>query len=83
MKDVFRLIVRKFAIALAIAVAIGTLLSVYALHFYMDNYANHIPLSPLYFVFATCILLAITFAIVYSQIRKAMRTNPSVILGKE
>lgn len=83
MKDVFRLIARKFAIALAIAVAIGTPLSVYALHFYMDNYANHIPLSPLYFVFATCILLAITFAIVYSQIRKAMRTNPSVILGKE
>ena len=81
--DVLRLMMKRYVIALIIATAVGTPLAIYALHFYIEGYANHVALTPWYFIAAFLIMLLLTFITIYWQVRKAMMEEPAVVLKSE
>lgn len=82
-KDIFRLIARRYLIALAGAIVIGAPLAVFALHFYIEDYAHHVSLTPWYFVLAALLMLLLTLATVYWQICKAASENPADVMKSE
>ena len=82
-KDIFRLIARRYLSALGAAIVIGTPLAIYALHFYMQSYAHHVPLTPWYFIGAALLMFLLTLATIYWQIRKAASENPADVMKSE
>lgn len=82
-KDIFRLIARRYLIALGVAILVGTPLAIYALHFYIQGYVHHVPLTPWYFILASLLMFLLTLATVYWQIRKAARENPADVMKSE
>lgn len=83
LKDIFRLIARRYLIALGVAILVGTPLAIYALHFYIQGYVHHVPLTPWYFIFAAILMFLLTLATVYWQIRKAASENPADVMKSE
>lgn len=81
--DIFRLIARRYLIALVVAILTATPLAIYALHFYIQGYAHHVPLTPWYFLAAALLMLLLTLATIYWQIRKAARENPADVMKSE
>ena len=79
-KDIFRLIARRYLSALGAAIVIGTPPAIYALHFYMQSYAHHVPLTPWYFIGAALLMFLLTLATIYWQIRKAASENPADVM---
>lgn len=82
-KDIFRLIGRRYLVALCIAVAVGTPLALYALHYYIMGYAHHVPLTPLYFLGAALLMLLLTLLTIWWQVRRATREAPSKVIKSE
>ncbi len=82
-KDIFRLIARRYLIALGVAILTGTPLAIYALHFYIQGYAHHVPLTPWYFLGAALLMLLLTLLTIWWQIRKAARENPADVMKSE
>lgn len=82
-KDIFRLISRRYLIALGVAVLIGTPLAIYALHYYIQAYAHHVPLTPWYFLGAALLMLCLTLATIWYQVRRATRENPAEVIKSE
>lgn len=81
--DIFRLIARRYLIALGVAFLTGTPLAIYALHFYIQGYAHHVPLTPWYFLGAALLLLLLTLATIHWQVRKAASENPADVMKSE
>lgn len=81
--DIFRLIARRYLVALLLAVVAGTAPALYALHFYIQGYVHHVPLTPWYFVAAAALMLLLTLATIYWQVRKAVRENPADVIKSE
>ncbi len=82
-KDIFRLIARRYLLALGVAIAIGTPLAIYALHFYMQSYAHHVPLTHWYFIGAALLMFLLTLTTIYWQIRKAASENPADVMKSD
>lgn len=82
-KDIFRLIVRRYLIALGVAILLGTPLATYALHFYIQDYVHHVPLTPWYFFGAAIIMFLLSLATIYWQTSKAARENPADVMKSE
>ncbi|MCQ2220469.1 MAG: FtsX-like permease family protein [Prevotella sp.] len=83
LRDVLRLMMKRYVIALIVATAVGTPLAIYALHFYIEGYAHHVALTPWYFIAAFLIMLLLTFVTIYWQVRKAMKEDPADVLKSE
>lgn len=83
LRDVLRLMMKRYVIALLIATAVGTPLAIYALHFYIEGYAHHVALTPWYFIAAFVTMLLLTFVTIYWQVRKAMKEDPADVLKSE
>lgn len=81
--DIFRIVIRRYLVALAVSFVVGTPLTLYALRVYMDGYVNHIDLSPLYFIVAALFMLLITAVTIYCQVRKAASENPAEVMKTE
>lgn len=82
-QDIFRLISRRYLVALGIAVAVGTPLALYALHYYIMGYAHHVPLTPWYFLGTALLMLLLTLATIWWQVRRATREAPSKVIKSE
>lgn len=83
LKDILIIMTRNYLISLSLAIVIGTPLSIYILHFYIDKYAHHVPLTAWYFVAAASLMLLLTLLTVFCQIRKAAKENPAEVMKSE
>ena len=83
MKDIFILMSRRYVYTLAVAIAIGTPLALYALHLYIEGYAHHVPLTPWYFLLSALVMLVLTLLTLYWQVRRAVKENPADVMKSE
>lgn len=83
MKDIFILMSRRYVYTLAVAVAIGTPIALYALHIYIEGYAHHVPLTPWYFVLSALLMLTLTLLTIFIQVRRAVKENPADVMKSE
>ena len=83
MKDIFILMSRRYVYTLAVAIAIGTPIALYAIHIYIEGYAHHVPLTPWYFVFSALLMLVLTLLTIYWQVRRAVKENPADVMKSE
>lgn len=75
MRDIVRLLLWQFSIPVLIANAIAWPVAYYYLHHWLEGYAYHIALSPLYFVGAGTAALGIAWATVLVHILGVARSN--------
>ena len=83
MKDIFILMSRRYVYTLAVAIAIGTPIALYALHIYIEGYAHHVPLTPLYFFLSAFLMLTLTLLTIFIQVRRAVKENPADVMKSE
>ena len=83
MKDIFILMSKRYVYTLAVAIAIGTPLALYALHLYIEGYAHHVPLTPWYFLLSALLMLVLTLLTIYWQVRRAVKENPADVMKSE
>ena len=83
MKDIFILMSRRYVYTLAVAIAIGTPIALYALHVYIEGYAHHVPLTPWYFVLSALLMLTLTLLTIFIQVRRAVKENPADVMKSE
>jgi putative ABC transport system permease protein len=75
-RDVVFLLLWQFSIPVLIANAIAWPLAWYYLQGWLQGFAYHIPLSPLYFLGAGAIAMAIAWATVFTHARRVAGANP-------
>ena len=75
-RDVVFLLLWQFSIPVLIANAIAWPLAWYYLHDWLQGFAYHISLSPLYFLGAGAIAMAIAWATVFTHARRVAGANP-------
>ena len=74
--DLVRLLLWQFSIPVLIANAIAWPVAWYYLHDWLEGYAYHVALSPIYFIGAGAAALAIAWATVVGHSLKVARANP-------
>jgi putative ABC transport system permease protein len=75
-RDVVLLLLWQFSIPVLVANAIAWPLAWYYLHGWLQGFAYHISLSPLYFVSAGAIAMLIAWATVFTHARRVAGANP-------
>ena len=75
-RDIVRLLLWQFSVPVLIANVIAWPVAWFYLHHWLEGYANHIRLSPLYFVGAGAIALVIAWATVFVHARRVANANP-------
>jgi putative ABC transport system permease protein len=75
-RDVVFLLLWQFSIPVLVANAIAWPLAWYYLHGWLQTFAYHITLSPLYFLGAGAIAMTIAWATVFTHARRVAEANP-------
>ena len=75
-RDIVSLLLWQFSIPVLVANLIAWPVAYYYLHHWLESYAYRIPLSPLYFVGAGAVALAIAWATVIVHAAHVARANP-------
>jgi putative ABC transport system permease protein len=70
------LLLARFSIPVLIANVLAWPIAFYYLHHWLESYAYHIPLSPIYFLSAGAIALAIAWATVFAHALRVARASP-------
>jgi putative ABC transport system permease protein len=81
--DIVWMLLRQFSVPVLIANAIAWPVAWYYLHDWLQGFAYHITLSPLYFLGAGTIALVISWATVFVHARRVANANPIYALRYE
>jgi putative ABC transport system permease protein len=82
-RDLILLLLWQFSIPVLIANAIAWPAAWYWLHGWLEGFAYHVPLSPLYFLGAGAIAMVIAWTTVFTHARKVASANPIYALRTE
>ena len=83
MKDLYKLLFRKYVTILGIAFVIATPLAYYAIHVYTADFVVKASLGIDVFVVALLIVALISLGTLFWQVRKAASINPSEVMKSE
>jgi putative ABC transport system permease protein len=75
-RDIVRLLLWQFSVPVLIANVIAWPVASFYLHHWLQGYATHISLSPLYFIGAGAAALLIAWATVFAHALRVARANP-------
>ena len=75
-RDLVFLLLWQFSVPVLIANAIAWPVAWYYLHGWLQGFAYHVPLSPLYFIGVGAVALMIAWATVFVHARRVANANP-------
>ncbi len=82
-RDIVRLLLRKYYLILGAAFVLASAISYAAIHWYMQDYHHHAPVSWWIFVLAGVIITLISMGTIRWQIHKAVNMNPADVMKSE
>ena len=83
MKDLYRLLFRKYFIVLGISFVVATPIAYYLIYQYTADFVVKAPISIGIFVVGLLLVSLISFGTLYWQIRKAANINPADVVKSE
>ena len=83
MKDLYKLLFRKYVLILVASFAVAIPLAWYAIHIYTADFVVKAPLGIGIFLIALLVIAFISLGTLYWQIRKAANINPSIVMKRE
>ena len=83
MKDLYKLLFRKYVLILVASFAVAIPLAWYAIHIYTADFVVKAPVGIDVFLIALLVIALISFGTLYWQIRKAANINPSIVMKRE
>ena len=83
MKDLYKLLFRKYVLILVASFAVAIPLAWYAIHIYTADFVVKAPLGIDVFLIALLVIAFISLGTLYWQIRKAANINPSIVMKRE
>ncbi|WP_455584491.1 ABC transporter permease [Bacteroides sp.] len=83
LKEIYPLLLKKYAVIGGVTFIISIPLSWYILIRYLEGFANKAPISWWIFVLAGAVTLIVSFTTLIWQVRKAAGINPSIVLKGE
>ena len=83
MKDLYKLLFRKYVTILGIAFVIATPLAYYAIHVYTTDFVIKASIGMDVFLIALLLVALISMGTLFWQIRKAANINPSIVMKRE
>ena len=83
MKDLYRLLFRKYFIVLGISFVVATPIAYYLIYQYTADFVVKAPIGIAIFVVALLLVALISFGTLYWQIRKAANINPADVVKSE
>ena len=83
MKDLYKLLFRKYVTILGIAFVIATPLAYYAIHVYTADFAIKASIGIDVFLISLLLVALISMGTLFWQIRKAANINPSIVMKRE
>ncbi|MDO4165360.1 MAG: ABC transporter permease [Bacteroides sp.] len=82
-RDIFRLLLRKYACIVGAAFVVASGVSYVAIQRYMEGFYHHASLSPWMFLLAGAVVVLTSFCTIAWQINEAMQTNPAEVMKSE
>ena len=83
MKDLYKLLFRKYVLILVASFAVAIPLAWYAIHIYTADFVVKAPLGIDVFLIALLLVALISMGTLWWQIRKAANINPSIVMKRE
>ena len=83
MKDLYKLLFRKYIIVLGIAFVVATPIAYYLIHLYTADFVVKAPMSIGIFIIALLIVTLISLGTLFWQVRKAANINPADVVKRE
>ena len=83
MKDLYKLLFRKYVLILVGSFAVAIPLAWYAIHIYTADFVVKAPVGIDVFLIALLVIAFISLGTLYWQIRKAANINPSIVMKRE
>ena len=83
MKDLYKLLFRKYVLILVASFAVAIPLVWYAIHIYTADFVVKAPVGIDVFLIALLVIALISLGTLYWQIRKAANINPSIVMKRE
>ena len=83
MKDLYKLLFRKYVLILVASFAVAIPLAWYAIHIYTADFVVKAPVGIDVFFIALLVIAFISLGTLYWQIRKAANINPSIVMKRE
>ena len=83
MKDLYKLLFRKYVLILVASFAVAIPLAWYAIHIYTADFVVKAPVGIDVFLIALLVIAFISLGTLYWQIRKAANINPSIVMKRE
>jgi ABC-type antimicrobial peptide transport system permease subunit len=83
MKDLYKLLFRKYIIVLGIAFVVGTPIAYYLIQQYTADFVVKAPMSIGIFIIALLIVTLISLGTLFWQVRKAANINPADVVKRE
>ena len=83
MKDLYKLLFRKYVLILVASFAVAIPLAWYAIHIYTADFVVKAPVGIDVFLIALLVIAFISLSTLYWQIRKAANINPSIVMKRE
>ncbi len=81
--DIVRLLLHKYYLILGIAFVLASAISYAVIHWYMQDYHHHAPISWWIFALAGIIITLISMGTIRWQIHKAVNMNPADVMKSE
>ncbi len=81
--DIVRLLLRKYYLILGAAFVLASAISYAAIHWYMQDYHHHAPISWWIFALAGVLIALISMGTIRWQIHKAVNMNPADVMKSE
>ena len=83
LKDLYRLLFKKYLLVLVASFVVATPLAYYLIHRYTADFAVKAPIGIGIFVWALLLIVAISVGTLWWQIRKASNIDPAVVMKTE
>ena len=83
LKDLYRLLFKKYLLVLVASFVVATPLAYYLIHRYTADFAVKAPIGIGIFVWALLLIVAISVGTLWWQIRKASNIDPAVVMKSE
>ena len=83
MKDLYKLLFRKYIIVLGIAFVVATPIAYYLIHQYIADFVVKAPIGIGIFIIALLIVTLISLGTLFWQVRKAANINPADVVKSE
>ena len=83
MKDLYKLLFRKYIIVLGIAFVVGTPIAYYLIQQYTADFVVKAPMGIDIFIIALLIVALISLGTLFWQVRKAANINPADVVKRE